>query len=101
MLNWKTLKLRKLSQAIITLKEEKQLLAFLRDLCTPEELEALSSRWEVVELLDKGISYREIAEKTGVSTATITRIAHWLTNGEGGYTKALENLKKTTKKSRP
>jgi len=100
MLNWKTPKLRKLSQAIITLKEEKQLLAFLRDLCTPEELKALSSRWEVVELLDKGRPYREIAGKTGVSTATITRIAHWLTNGEGGYKKVLENLKKTTKKSR-
>ena len=61
------------------------MLNFLRDLCTLEELEELSSRWEVVLLLQQKKSYREIAKKTGVSTTTITRIAHWLKYGEGGY----------------
>ena len=56
-----------------------------------EEIEELSSRWEVVLLLDKGDSYREIAKKTKVSTTTVTRIAQWLNNGEGGYKAVLNN----------
>lgn len=89
MSTWKTLKLKKLAKTLLSIKSEKEMLAFLRDVATVEELEALSSRWEVAQLLDKGISYREIAKKTGVSTATITRIAHWLNHGEGGYRSAL------------
>jgi TrpR-related protein YerC/YecD len=54
-----------------------------------EELEEFSRRWEVAGLLNKGESYREIAKQTGVSTATVTRIAYWLEHGEGGYAKAL------------
>lgn len=71
------------------------MLAFLRDVATLEELESLSSRWDVVLELHKGTSYRNIAQKTGVSTATITRIAHWLRHGEGGYQGALEKIKKS------
>lgn len=97
MQNWKTSKLKKLAQAFLLLKQEGDLLNFLRDLCTLEELEELSARWEVVLLLEKGVSYREIAQKTGVSTTTVTRIAHWLEHGEGGYKKALESLKKQRK----
>lgn len=97
MQNWKTVKLKKLAQAFLTIKQEVDLLNFLRDLCTLEELEELSARWEVVLLLEKGISYREIAQKTGVSTTTVTRIAHWLEHGEGGYKKVLESLKKQRK----
>lgn len=87
--NWKTTELKKLARAFLSLKKEDSLLNFLRDLCTLEELEALSKRWQVVELLNRKISYRLIAEKTGVSTATITRIALWLENGKGGYRAAL------------
>ena len=76
---------------MLSLKNENDLLNFLRDLCTLEELDELSHRWETVELLDEGMSYREIAEKTGLSTTTITRIAHWLQHGEGGYQKALKH----------
>jgi len=89
---WKTPKLKKLARALLSIDSPKHMQMFLRDLCTLEELEELSSRWEVVTLLDKGMSYRTIAEKTGVSTATITRIAHWLNSGENGYK---EVLKKT------
>lgn len=69
---------------------EKEMLAFLRDVATMEELETLSSRWEVAKELEKGTSYRDIAKKTGVSTATITRISHWLKHGEDGYKTALK-----------
>lgn len=70
------------------------MLNFLRDLCTPEELHELSERWDIAQMLAKGESYRSIAAKTKVSTTTITRIAGWLNNGEGGYAKAIKNAKK-------
>lgn len=93
MSNWKTAKLQKLAKALLSVKEEKVMLNFLRDLCSLEELEELSSRWAVVLLLKEGLSYRDIAQKTGVSTTTVTRIAHWLNHGEGGYRAALADKK--------
>ena len=63
---------------------------FLRDLCTLEELAELSNRWQAAEMLNKGVSYREVANKTGMSTTTVTRIAHWIKHGEGGYEKVLK-----------
>lgn len=92
--NWKTLQLKALARAFLLLKNEVETLAFLRDLCTLEELAELSSRWEVARLLAAGHNYRAIAQKTGVSTTTITRIAHWLEHGEGGYRAALKSTKK-------
>ena len=64
MKNWKTKELKDLAKAFRSVDEQKDMLNFLRDLCTLEELDELSSRWEVVLLLNKGISYRKIAEKT-------------------------------------
>ncbi|MBD3281373.1 DNA-binding transcriptional regulator [Candidatus Uhrbacteria bacterium] len=94
MTTWRTNKLKRLAKALLAIKNEQEMLSFLRDIATLEELEALSSRWDVVLELEKGTSYREIAKKTGVSTATITRIAHWLKHGEGGYRAALMHIKK-------
>ncbi len=90
MTTWKTPQLKKLTKALLSLSTEKDMLNFLRDLCTLEELEELSERWEAVRLLDKGLSYRQIAEQTGLSTTTVTRIAHWFHHGEGGYIAALK-----------
>ncbi len=87
--NWKTTKLKKMSQALLTIKNENDMLNFLRDLCTLEELEELSARWEAVQLIAKRMPYREVTKKTGLSTTTVTRIAHWLYHGEGGYEIAL------------
>ncbi len=63
--------------------------AFLDDLCTPAELEALTDRWRVVPLLGEGVPYRQIHERTGVSVTTIGRVARHLEHGAGGYTAAL------------
>ena len=93
-MNWKNQKLKKLATAFASLKDPHDIANFLRDLCTIEELEELSNRWEVVEMLIQNMSYREISEKTGMSTTTVTRIAFWLKHGEGGYQKVLKNLKK-------
>lgn len=99
MKTYRTKKLKRLAVALLAVKNEKQILNFLRDLCTLEELEELGSRWQVVELLAQGRPYREIAKLAKVSTATITRIAHWLTHGEGGYRAVLNKLDKGEKKS--
>ncbi|WP_151523449.1 YerC/YecD family TrpR-related protein [Serinicoccus kebangsaanensis] len=65
--------------------------AFLEDLCTPAEIEALADRWSVVPLLADGMPYRQIHDVTGVSVTTVGRIARCLDAGAGGYRAALEH----------
>lgn len=91
---WKTKKLRSLAQALLSIKKEDEMLSFLRDVATLEELRELANRWEVAKQLDQGKSYRDIGRSLKISTATITRIAHWLNHGEGGYRSALSRRKK-------
>jgi TrpR-related protein YerC/YecD len=79
-----------LFEAILSLEAPEEVERFLRDLCTLGELEAMAHRWEVVKLLDQGLPYQEIARRTGASTTTVTRVAHWLRHGEGGYRRALD-----------
>ncbi|TFG88490.1 MAG: DNA-binding transcriptional regulator [Gemmatimonadales bacterium] len=83
---------RALYSAILGLQSPDELRAFFRDLCTPAELQAMSDRWAVVELLGRGLAYREIQKLTGVSVTTIGRVARYLTNGNGGYAMAAERL---------
>lgn len=94
MSSWKTSKLKKLAKALRMLHQEEGMLNFLRDLCTLEELQELSSRWEAAQMIAQGKPYREVAHKTGLSTTTVTRIAHWLHHGEGGYHTALKHKKR-------
>ena len=63
---------------------------FLRDVGTLGELRAWSERFEVAGLLAQGKTYRDIAELTGASTTTVTRVARFLQEGEGGYRRLLE-----------
>jgi TrpR-related protein YerC/YecD len=83
-----------LFRAMLTLETVEDCERFFRDLCTLSELRALTERWQVVRKLQEGMPYRAISEETGVSTATITRVAHWLQQGEGGYRLALDRLAK-------
>jgi TrpR-related protein YerC/YecD len=64
--------------------------AFLRDLCTTNELDAMGQRLQVARLVNEAIPYQEISRRTGASTATVTRVAHWLHYGEGGYATVLK-----------
>lgn len=84
--------LQDLFAAITALQNPEETARFLRDLCTLGELQALAERWQVVRLVDRNVSYREISRQTGASTATVTRIAHWLRYGEGGYRLLLDRL---------
>ena len=74
------------------LREPEQVEAFLRDLCTPAELEAMADRWKVVPLLQQGVPYREIHERTGVSVTTTGRVARTLEHGHRGYAAAIDRL---------
>jgi len=76
---------RALYSAVLSLRGIDEARAFFRDLCTPAELQAMSDRWAVVELLERNLPYREIQRLTGVSVTTIGRVARYLTSGNGGY----------------
>jgi TrpR-related protein YerC/YecD len=79
-----------LFRAIISLRTATECRNFFRDLCTPAELQALVDRWQVVELLEQGLTYRRINVLTGVSVTTIGRVARFLTDGFGGYRVAID-----------
>ena len=88
--SWQTQDLRQLSEAILSLRTPEEVERFLRDLCTIAELEAMGPRWAVAQLVDQGLPYLEVSQRTGASTTTVTRVAHWLRHGEGGYRLALD-----------
>src|SRR5712691_7899008 len=87
---WRTKEMRELFETIVSLETKEEAERFFRDLCTLSELEAMAHRWQVARLLERGLPYLEIAELTGASTTTVTRVAHWLKHGEGGYRLALD-----------
>jgi TrpR-related protein YerC/YecD len=82
----------RLIEALLAMRSPGELRAFLDDLCTPAELEAIADRWRVVPLLLEGVAYREIHDRTGVSVTTIGRIARCLDLGAGGYRLAAERV---------
>lgn len=90
-----------LFEAVMLLENAEECSHFFRDLCTVNELMALAERWEVAQWVDEGLPYRRISELTGVSTTTITRIAHWLKYGEGGYRLILDRSKAARRQAKP
>ncbi|MCL4364481.1 YerC/YecD family TrpR-related protein [Patescibacteria group bacterium] len=78
-----------LAKAFLKLKTEQEVANFLRDLLTIKEFEEFANRLEMARLLKKGWSYKKIARELKVSTTTVTRTAHWLFRGCGGYDKVL------------
>ena len=74
-----------LFDAILSLREKEECYTFFEDLCTVNELLSLSQRFEVATMLRDRKTYLEIADKTGASTATISRVNRSLAFGHGGY----------------
>ena len=74
-----------LFDAVLCLKNREECYSFFEDLCTVNELLSLSQRFEVASMLKSGKTYMEIAEKTGASTATISRVNRSLNYGNDGY----------------
>lgn len=87
-----------LYKAILLLKDEQECYEFFQDLCTVSELRAMEQRFEVASLLDDGMIYNEILERTGASSATISRVNRSLIYGNGGYESVLEKMKEKEKK---
>ena len=83
-----------LFDAVLCLKNREECYSFFEDLCTVNELLSLSQRFEVASMLRSGKTYMEIAEKTGASTATISRVNRSLNYGNDGYELIFERLTK-------
>ena len=87
-----------LFDAILCLESKEECYLFFEDICTINELLSLSQRFEVAKMLREQRTYLEIAEKTGASTATISRVNRCLEYGDGGYSMILDRLAKKGEK---
>ena len=74
-----------LAKAMLALESEEEAYRFFEDIFTIHELQSVAQRLAVARLLQKKVTYQEIAERTGASTATISRVNRCLTYGAGGY----------------
>lgn len=81
-----------LYKAILLLRDEEECYSFFQDLCTVSELRAMEQRFEVATLLHKEMIYNDILQRTGASSATISRVNRSLSYGAGGYDKVFERM---------
>ena len=89
-----------LFDAILSLKDKAECYTFFEDICTINELMSLSQRFEVAKMLREQKTYLEIAEKTGASTATISRVNRSLNYGNDGYDMVFERIGDRKRKRR-
>ena len=82
-----------LYRAVLSLQNPEECRAFVEDLCTVAELKAMSQRLEVAQLLDEGLIYNDILQRTGASSATISRVNRALQYGADGYKTVLPRVK--------
>ena len=92
--NEKKEKSDQLYRAILQLKDEQECYDFFQDLCTVSELRSMEQRFEVASLLDDGMIYNEILERTGASSATISRVNRSLSYGTGADENLFARMKK-------
>ncbi|EHM10092.1 TrpR-related protein YerC/YecD [Thermanaerovibrio velox DSM 12556] len=90
---WKDKLTDQLCRAILALKEEDEVYRFLEDVATIGEIRAFAQRLEVARLLSENMTYPQIAQRTGASTATISRVKKFLDYGADGYKTVLSRLK--------
>lgn len=88
----------RLYRAILALETEEECYAFFQDLCTIAELRSMEQRYEVATLLSQGLIYNDILERTGASSATISRVNRSLIYGAGGYESVLEKMREQDEK---
>ncbi len=77
-----------------SVEDEKEAKLLLADILTPQELESLAERWQLIQALAEGVPQRDIAEKLGISISKITRGSRMLQFGEGGFQYFLKKLGK-------
>lgn len=95
--NMKTDAIDFLFDAILSLKNKEECYTFFEDICTVNELLSIAQRVEVAKMLREQKTYLEIAEKTGASTATISRVNRSLNYGNDGYDMVFERMNKDEK----
>lgn len=83
----------KLFDAVLTTRTREECYRFFEDICTVAEIKSLAQRLEVARMLEDNATYSEIAEKTGASSATISRVKRCLNYGADGYKLVLERMK--------
>ena len=88
--------INKLFRSLSLLRTEEEYYAFFEDVCTVKELRDMAQRLETATLLDEGLSYQEISDRVGVSSATIGRVNRCLRYGSGGYRLVLDRRKDET-----
>ncbi len=89
----RTTAVSELFEAILTLQSEEECFDFFEDVCTVNELLSLAQRFEVAKMLKEGHTYMEVAEQTGASTATISRVNRSLNYGKDGYEMVFARMK--------
>lgn len=97
----KSEQLDRLFAAVLTLQTEEDCYRFFEDLCTVHELQDMGQRLEVAVNLKDEVTYHDIVERTGASTATISRVNRCLNYGAGGYRLVLQRLKEAQAKENP
>ncbi|BBB92350.1 MAG TPA: YerC/YecD family TrpR-related protein [Methylomusa anaerophila] len=88
----------RLFQAILSLQTEEECYQFFEDVCTISELKAMAQRLEVARMLKAGHTYDEIVDRTGASTATVSRVKRCLYYGADGYKQVLLRLEEENKR---
>ena len=78
--------------AILSLNTPEECCRFFEDVATRGEVQAMAQRLQVAKLLAQGLKYADIAERTGASTATISRVSRCLSYGADGYKLVLERM---------
>ncbi len=91
-MDWSTKKNAQLVRAVLALKNADEAKSFLRDLMTEKEIKEFANRLEAATLLSKDVQYNTIIEDTGLSSATVARIAKWLKGSLGGYRLVLKRI---------
>lgn len=91
--NIKSQEVDRLFDAVLSLENVEECYSFFEDICTVNELHSLAQRLQVAKMLRENHTYLEIAEKTGASTATISRVNRSLNYGNDGYDMVFKRLK--------
>lgn len=94
----RTQAVKELFEAILTLENEEECYDFFEDVCTVNELLSFAQRFEVAKMLTEGHTYIEVAEQTGASTATISRVNRSLNYGKDGYQIVFGRMKENREK---
>ena len=85
--------MEELAEAMLALSNQEEAFLFFEDIFTVKELQAVAQRLAVARLLKRRVTYQDIADQTGASTATISRVNRSLTYGAGGYQMVLSRMK--------